>query len=85
MNTMTKEPGMRNEYRPRFSKWFFLAGAMSVIIGSGVFLWASENKTRAKERKIMEVTEKQAMPNRVIPPIDVAAPLKTETATFALG
>jgi hypothetical protein len=68
-----------------FRKWIFVTGAIALFIGLGVFLHACENRGVEKERQVMEVTQTNAMPNVAIPPIDRFAPLKTETATFALG
>ncbi len=68
-----------------FSRWIFLTGAMSIVIGFGIFLHACDNIEATKGREIMEVTKMNAMPNVAIPPIDRSAPLKTETATFGLG
>ena len=39
----------------------------------------------AKEDKLMDRAESSVLPDNKIPPIDIAAPNKTETATFALG
>jgi hypothetical protein len=68
-----------------FSRWIFLTGAMSVVIGFGIFLHACDNLEATKEREIMSVTKTNSMPNVGVPPIDRSAPLKTETATFGLG
>ncbi len=68
-----------------FRKWTFLAGAIAIFIGFGLFLHACENRGAKKERKIVEVTQTNSMPNVAIPSIDRSAPLKTATATFALG
>ncbi len=68
-----------------FSKWTFLTGALSLVLGFG-FLLQGCGKTRTmEEEKINVVTEADSMLNRVIPPIDRSGSLKTETATFALG
>ena len=68
-----------------FSKWIFLTGAISVVIGFGIFLHACDHMEETKEREAMAVTKTNLMPNIAMPPIDRSAPLKTETATFALG
>ena len=39
----------------------------------------------AKENTMVNFAEDDVIPNPSIPPIDAAAPVKTETATFALG
>ena len=68
-----------------FRKWIFLTGVIAVFIGFGLFLHACENRGATKEREIMAVTQTNLMPNVAVPPIDRSAPLRTETATFALG
>ena len=68
-----------------FSKWIFVTGAISIVIGFGIFLHAGNNMEATKEREIMAVTKMNAVPNVAMPPIDRSAPLKTETATFGLG
>jgi hypothetical protein len=67
-----------------FSKWTFLTGAFSLVLGFG-FLLQGCGKTGTQEEKINVAAEAESMPNRVIPPIDRSGFLKTETATFALG
>ena len=67
------------------SKWTLITGAISVIIGFGIFLHACNNMEATKEREIMAVTKTNSMSNVAMPPIDRSAPLKTETATFGLG
>ncbi len=64
------------------TKYVLIAAALT---GFGIFLYACEKMMPANERHIMEATEKTAVTNIAIPPIDRSAPLKTETATFALG
>jgi hypothetical protein len=66
-------------------KWIFPAGAISILIGFGLFLHACGKMEATKEREIMAVTKTNAIPNLPMPTIDRSAPLKTETATFALG
>lgn len=68
-----------------FRKWIFLTGAIAIFIGSGLLLHAGEERGAKKERQIMEVTQTNSIPSIVVPPIDRSAPLKIETATFALG
>ncbi len=68
-----------------FSRWIFLTGAMSIVIGFGIFLHACDNMEATKEREIMTVTKMNAVLNVATPLIDRSAPLKAETATFALG
>ena len=66
-------------------KWTLLTEAISIVIGVSLFLYACDNLEATKERETMEVTKTNSIPNYAIPPIDRSAPLKTETATFALG
>jgi len=68
-----------------FSRWIFLTGAVSIVIGFGIFLHACDNMELTKEREIIAVTRMNAVPNVAMPPIDRSSPLKTETATFGLG
>ena len=68
-----------------FSKWILITGEISTVIGFGIFLHACNNMKATKEREIMATTKTNSMPSIGIPPIDASAPLKTETATFALG
>jgi hypothetical protein len=69
----------------KFRKWVLLSGAISIFIGFGLFLHGCDKMEATKEREIMAVTKTNSMPNLAMPPIDLSAPLKTETATFALG
>ncbi len=69
----------------KFSRWFFLTGMISIFLGLGLFLHACDNMKATKEREIMAMTKTNSMQSIEIPPIDASAPLKTETATFALG
>jgi hypothetical protein len=69
----------------KLRKWIFLTGAISILIGLGLSLHACDHVGATKEREIMEMTQTNSTLNHAIPPIDVSAPLKTETATFALG
>ncbi len=65
-----------------FSKYIFVAAA---LIGFVILTYACEKRTPTNERQIMEATQKISVTNVAIPPIDRSVPLKTETATFALG
>jgi hypothetical protein len=67
------------------SKWISITEAISIVIGFGIFLHACNNMETTKEREIMAMTKTNSMPGIGIPPISASAPLKTETATFALG
>lgn len=44
-----------------------------------------ENREAGKEEKLMELERSNVIAEVAIPPIDAAAPARTETATFALG
>jgi len=62
----------------------FLKGIGIACLGFGMFLYAcgympSERENMEKMKKTGSIT------NKMKPPIDLAAPAKTETATFALG
>jgi hypothetical protein len=71
----------------------FLQGARLVILGLFFSLSACEAVSydvtkdfeKIKETKSMEVTQTNIVHTPTIPPIDVSAPTRTETATFALG
>ncbi len=76
---------MKVKYPPQFGKAILITGVISVIIGLGILLQACNKMETTKEREIMEVTRTNSIPNVAIPPIDRFAPVKTETATFALG
>jgi hypothetical protein len=69
----------------RFKRWIFLTEAMSILLGFGIFLHACDRVETKKERQAMEVAQTNSMGDVAVPPIDRSAPLKTETATFALG
>lgn len=68
-------PGTQTEGQP-------LAGDACPLVGPGeeTAPGASECETGTKEENDMDAATK-----RGVPPIDAAAPDKTETATFALG
>jgi hypothetical protein len=69
----------------KFNKRVLITGAISIVIGFGIFLHACNNMEATKEREIMIVTMMNSMPNVSMPLIDRSAALKTETATFGLG
>jgi hypothetical protein len=63
--------------------------AAAALIVVGVALWACDSRrsevtsvSATKEIHAMEAARSHTIP---IPPIDAAAPARTETATFALG
>jgi hypothetical protein len=59
------------------SPWSFLG--LNILKDSG------ERLGTIKERKTMKLAQHSPVLHRVIPPLDAAAPAKTETATFAMG
>ena len=69
----------------RFWKGIFTFGVISVVTGLVISLQAPDPTKATKERETMERTGGNSTPNAAIPPIDRSAPVKTETATFALG
>jgi len=44
-----------------------------------------QEKSTAKGEKEIKMAETASIPQTMRPPIDIAAPARTETATFALG
>ena len=62
----------------------FQAGIVIACLAYGPLLQAC-NCTASKNEGGKETAMTGSIPNTVRPPIDVAAPAKTETATFALG
>jgi hypothetical protein len=68
-----------------FRKWIFMAGAISIFVGMVFFYYGFDHVGATKEREFMETTMTDSMLKVTIPPIDRSAPLRTETATFALG
>lgn len=70
--------------RPNFSRRILLKGIGIACLGFAPFLQACDNLTMRSES--MEATAKTGLiPKAMRPPIDLAAPAKTEIATFALG
>lgn len=61
-----------------------LPGMAILAIISLLFIFESFGTDR-KERAMFNTAIKPSAPKVEIPPIDAAAPVKTETATFALG
>lgn len=66
------------------SRLGFLKGIGIACLGFGMFLHAcgympSERENMKNMKKTSSIT------NKMKPPIDLAAPAKTETATFAMG
>lgn len=70
--------------RPNFNRRIFLKGIGIVCLGSALFLQGCDDLTTRSEN--MEATGKiGSIPKAMRPPIDLAAPAKTEIATFAQG
>lgn len=66
------------------SRRIFLKGIGIACLGFGLFLHACGYMPY--ERENMENMKKTgSITNEIKPPIDLAAPAKTETATFAMG
>ena len=68
-----------------FGKWVLLTGSISILLGFGIFLHACDHVEATKERENMGAIQTNSNPNVAMPSIDRSAPLKIETATFALG
>ncbi len=70
-----------------FMKGFGLTFLMVVLLlqGCRVVDRDSENRDAGTEEKLMELERINVTREVAIPPIDAAAPTRTETATFALG
>jgi hypothetical protein len=89
-NTTTAEPMVLS--RRSFMKKMGLAslGCALFLIPWNLSAWntVQDNNTRLgiiQETKTMRLAQQSSSPDRIIPPIDAAAPAKTETATFAMG
>ena len=57
----------------------------SVLLGFVIYLQACDALKTAKETKNMPMPKKISVEQPAKPPVDMSAPLNTETATFALG
>ena len=89
-NTTTAEPTV-------LSRRSFMKKMGFASLGGALFLspWTLSawnivqgNNTRLgtiQESKTMKLAQQSTPPDHAIPPIDAAAPVKTETATFAMG
>jgi hypothetical protein len=73
--------------RRTFMRGLGLTFLMVVLLlqGCRVVDRPGENREAGTEEKRMELERSNVTPEVVIPPIDAAAPTRTETATFALG
>lgn len=77
-------PDQNAQDPPNFSRRTFLQGVGIACLGFAPFLQACDNLTTRSEN--MEAAAKtSSIPKAMRPPIDLAVPAKTETATFALG
>jgi len=56
-----------------------------LIQGCRAFEGHSENREAGKQEKPVELEGGTVTREAAIPPVDAAAPVRTETATFALG
>ena len=67
------------------SRQFFIAEIVVVLLGLVLFLQACDSVEAAKEGETTLITTMNSVNYTAKPPIDALAPVKTETATFALG
>jgi hypothetical protein len=67
------------------SRWLFLTGAITFLLGVALLADGCDRVEPKKEGGLVSIQETKSTPDPGIPPIDRSAPLKTETATFALG
>ena len=67
------------------SLWASFVLKASVFLGFVIIIQACNILETAKEEKNMQMAEKKSIEQTVKPPMDVSAPFKTGTATFALG
>jgi len=57
----------------------------SVFLGFLIYLQACDTLKTTKETKNMPMPKKISMEQPAKPPVDMSGPVKTKTATFALG
>ena len=67
------------------SRRFFITEIVVIILGLVLFLQAFDSVEAAKERETTLITIMNSVHYTAKPPIDTLVPVKTETATFALG
>ena len=67
------------------SRQFFIAEIGVVLLGLVLCLQACDSVEAVKEGETTLTTTMNSMHYTANPPIDTLAPIKTETATFALG
>ena len=60
-------------------------GTASLLYGITIMSKGPEEPITTERNKAMYVTKRNSVADQAIPPIDLSAPTKTETATFALG
>ncbi len=60
-------------------------GIASVFYGIRIMRQGPEEPATTERKEAMFLTRQNSVANQGIPPIDLSAPTKTETATFALG
>ena len=77
--------GRPSQGHRHLSRRFFIAEIVVVLLGLVLFLQACDSVEVAKERETVSMTTMNSVPYTARPPIDALAPVKTETATFALG
>jgi hypothetical protein len=65
-------------------RFFLTALAMAVFLWPG-FSQAGTYNQGNQERTMLPMQQTELTPGVKIPPLDAAVPVKTETATFALG
>jgi hypothetical protein len=89
-NTTPAEPTVLN--RRSFIKEIGIASLGYALFLSpwNLYAWNTVQGNNAmygttQETKTMRLAQQNSSPDRTIPPIDAAAPAKTETATFAMG
>jgi hypothetical protein len=84
---MRKDFKMDKHHPSHVSRWFSLTGMIAFFLAWGLFLQAFDNENReiTKEGKNVEIKKTDSKPIAAVPPIDMSAPSKTETATFSLG
>jgi len=70
---------------PILSRRIFLTEIIVVFFGLVLFLQACDRVEATREGENISLTTMISVPSMARPPIDGAAPAKTETATFALG
>jgi hypothetical protein len=71
------------------SPWTLILLVVVTLLGGGPILYGCDSSNQDwrlwKERNNMELARGQSSHMVAIPPIDIEAPSKMETATFALG